>query len=447
MTILIITAAVPPVSLAQTDSLSIALDAINGVEEWQRQSLGDDTQAAQRAGENVYDWLMFTKGRAGTESAELFAAAQEAYFKENADTMNPSDMQRTALACASCGGDIAGNGMLAAVCGSVGEELSNELINRLIFALHVADTGFYTLPEGTSFTRAELIAEITSRRTDSGALYMLNTTTPETDVTAMAVSALAPYVNGGEDIRGAVDDMISYLSTTLTDDCTAQNWGAPSCETTAQLITALCAVGIDPSADARFTRNGSTLIDGLMTYRTDDGGFAHNEDSTGSDSYATMQAYYSLTAFVRFKNGRRALFDMRAEQTADISAKIARIRSAEQGEDILAEYESLPNSEKMYAYSAAPLDKTAGYAPDDITADEPTVPAKSIMNDTLPPQSLTGGNDTFSALEQPSQSAQSESSGAVRRVTLAETVILVTIALAAACAIILNHTVFKRERK
>ena len=142
---------------------------------------------------------------------------------------------------------------------------------------------------------------------------MVDKNVPETDLTAMAVTSLAPYIDEKPEVKAAVERMIDYLSGTITEDGTAKNWGKPSCETTAQVITALCTVGIDPVNDTRFVKNGHSLIDGLKTYVQPDGSFAHNDESLGGDAYATAQALYSLVAYVRYKNGCQSLYDMRSE--------------------------------------------------------------------------------------------------------------------------------------
>ena len=94
-------------------------------------------------------------------------------------------------------------------------------------------------------------------------------------------------------------------------------------ESTAQVIVALCSLGINPNTDARFIKNGYSAIDGLMKYRNaSDGGFYHSfvadpsnpsADPTQSNGMATEQSLYSLTAYWRYLNNMRNLYDFRPE--------------------------------------------------------------------------------------------------------------------------------------
>ena len=444
-----------PAFAEETPSLE---DAIASVTAWQESTIGDMSVVSSKAGENVCDWLIFSVGRMGGSGCENGKDAAERYFRENRDTLTAADLERLSLAAAACGADISSNGMLdAALDGFTDENLSEKLINQLIFTLHTLDCGLYEIPQDMKLTRRALIDEILSRQLESGALYMMNENTPETDITAMAVSALAPYAPGDAAVSESVQRMLDFLSSQLTDECTVKNWGAPSCETTAQTIAALCAAGVDLRIDERFTRNGMTLLDGLMSYRQSDGGYAHNADSKGSDAYATTQALYAMIAEVRFENGRRALFDMRNEQTEELSrtirsigSRIAALETSDtaSAEALMKEYAALPVSERMYVSNYDKLqtitsDYAAAFSPDDIATNEGVCVSGIIFAQTdLSAQTLTAASGDVSALPAPSSSA---APARRRSAPMAETAILITIGTAALLAIVLNHTVFKNK--
>lgn len=65
----------------------------------------------------------------------------------------------------------------------------------------------------------------------------------------MAVQALAPYYKTDDAVRAAVDKALDYLLTQQFDDGSFgyTAWGSKSGESTAQVILALCALGIDPT--------------------------------------------------------------------------------------------------------------------------------------------------------------------------------------------------------
>ena len=89
--------------------------------------------------------------------------------------------------------------------------------------------------------------------------------------------------------------------------------GTVNAESCAQVVTALCSLGIDPDADERFIKGDGyggqySALDALLAFYTD-GGFAHTAYGQ-TDGLATEQAYYAMTAVVRLKNGQAPLFTM-----------------------------------------------------------------------------------------------------------------------------------------
>ncbi len=77
----------------------------------------------------------------------------------------------------------------------------------------------------------------------------------------------------------------------------------------ARVILALTALGIDPTADNRFVKNGLTVLDALASFYVTGGGFRH---TAGGDlnGMATEQGYYALAAYYRFANAQTRLYDM-----------------------------------------------------------------------------------------------------------------------------------------
>ena len=82
-----------------------------------------------------------------------------------------------------------------------------------------------------------------------------------------------------------------------------------SSESISQVIVALAELGISLT-DSRFVKNGNTLLDALLQFRQDDGGFSHLEDS-GTDLLATEQAFYALVAANRMAQGESSLYRMK----------------------------------------------------------------------------------------------------------------------------------------
>ena len=126
--------------------------------------------------------------------------------------------------------------------------------------------------------------------------------------TAMAIQALAPYYQTNAEVKVAVDKALDCLSALQTTAGGYLSWNTLNSESCAQVIVALTALGIDPASDARFIKNGCSVVDALLAFYTD-GGFRHTMDGE-LNGMATEQGYYALAAFARLKDGKTGLYDM-----------------------------------------------------------------------------------------------------------------------------------------
>lgn len=190
-------------------------------------------------------------------------------------------------------------------------------INSSIFALIALDSGGYKVPEitgeGKVTTRQMLIDDILSYELDDGG-FPLNSSSFDIDITAMAVQALSNYMERPR-VRAAVEKSLDRLGEVQNPDGTYTYWGDKNSESISQVIVALTALDIDPEKDSRFVKNGNSLIDAILTFYDSDGGFRHVNEATPAykpvvNAMATEQAYYALTAYDRFENGRNKLYDM-----------------------------------------------------------------------------------------------------------------------------------------
>ena len=135
----------------------------------------------------------------------------------------------------------------------------------------------------TGDTAAILQALVAAQEPEGG--FGLTVGNSDVDLTAMTLQALAPYQNStvtytgtsGESvtIREVVRRALAWLSDQQTAEGDFISWDAANLESTAQVIIALCSLGVDPATDARFVKNGISAVDGLMRYRLDDGTFRH----------------------------------------------------------------------------------------------------------------------------------------------------------------------------
>ena len=189
-------------------------------------------------------------------------------------------------------------------------------LNGPIWALIALNTDGYA-DSSAEFkkTAKEYISYILDAEKDGGG-WSLNSseTNADADITAMALTALAPYYKEDSRVKESADRAVLWLSENQNSDGTYSSWGTVNSESCAQVTVALASLGIDPNKDERFIKNGKSVLDGLLGFYTD-GGFKHV--STGKlNAMATEQGYYALTAYFRFTGGKTSLYDMSDTGTA-----------------------------------------------------------------------------------------------------------------------------------
>lgn len=112
----------------------------------------------------------------------------------------------------------------------------------------------------------------------------------DADSTALALQALACAGRNNED--PSVKKALAYLQSLQSPTGAIEGWGAPNASSTAYTLQALIAVGEDPLGEAWRTPGGRTLLDGLLTLQTEEGGFASFEGKP--DVFSTAQAIPGL---------------------------------------------------------------------------------------------------------------------------------------------------------
>ncbi len=190
---------------------------------------------------------------------------------------------------------------------------TNQGINGAVYTLLALDTKNYEIPasaEGAEQnTREGLIDFVLSKQLEDGGWAFFGNNY-EPDMTGMVLQSLAPYYDKNENVTEAVDKALLLLSEKQNADGTYTSYGAPGCENSAQIICALCALGIDPDTDTRFVKSGGSALDGLCSfYLSGEGAFSHNLGGM-ANGMSTDQAFYALCAYNRLVNGRTSLYDM-----------------------------------------------------------------------------------------------------------------------------------------
>ena len=259
------------------------------------------------------EWMVIGLARSGRPVPAGYYDNVVEYVKAMADAnerlhrAKVTDNARVILALTAIGKDVTnvgGHNLLKGLDNMA--YVQKQGINGPIFTLIALDSHNY--PTMGDVTREKLIQVILDAQLPGGG-WNLSGENADTDMTAMAIQALAPYYKTNETVKAAVDKALEALSALQQGDGGFGSWGTVNSESCAQVIVALTALGIDPATDSRFVKNGSTVLGALAGFYVDGGGFKHTADGE-RNGMATEQGYYALAAYYRFANGQTRLYDM-----------------------------------------------------------------------------------------------------------------------------------------
>lgn len=282
------------------------------------------TEDAFPAGSSVSDWTALAMARAGiADDYAGYLARLQAYverqYAENGGlhAVKATEYHRIALTAAALGGDPAafgtkpdGTAIDLVADGAYnwqGDDLGGQGLNGWIFALLTMDAVGAEVPADARYSRQDMLDAIVSAQLPEGG-FSLGGGAMDVDITAMALQALAPYQQQYPEV---IDAALNALSAAQTVTGGFESWGAQSSESCAQVILALTALNIDPTADERFQKNQRNVVEALMDFRLSDGGFAHEKDGP-LDAMACEQAMQALTAMELRQQGEGRFFDLTA---------------------------------------------------------------------------------------------------------------------------------------
>ena len=280
------------------------------------QTTGDllETLGTPDVGSVGGEWMVIGLARSGRTVPDGYYENVVKYVQENCDAderldeNRATDNARVILALTAIGKDVTnvgGHNLLAGL-----DEMSYvtyQGINGPIWTLIALDSHDYA-PQG-DVTREKLIDAILGAQLPDGGWDMMGKAA-DTDITAMAIQALAPYYDTNDAVKAAVDKALDALSAMQNNDGTFSTaFSGKTSESAAQVIVALTALGINPATDSRFIKNGVNAVDGLCSFYVDGGGFRHIA-SGDLDGMATEQSYYALAAYYRLLAGQTSLYDM-----------------------------------------------------------------------------------------------------------------------------------------
>ena len=415
-----------PASAAEEKRSNDVLEIAQGIINWKKLDNGSTIDGnlinntfLEQAGTTPGDWFPIGLGRLGVEDnyegylAVIKDVVQERYKEPGRlSAAKATEWHRISLAILAMGGDPTNMGtdengqtINLIVDGTYDRgkttSLGRQGINGWIWGLIALDSLWYEVPEGAFNTRDDIILEILRQQLADGG-FALSGSVADPDITAMAIQALAPYYNNekfysytlkkagtevSKTVRQVVDESLVCLSELQNTEGDFSSWGTQNVESTNQVVVALCSLGLDPLDDERFIKNGNTLLDGILQYQMEDGGFIHSftydsDNPTSlpdeSNAMASEQTLYTMAALWRQQNGMRTLYDFRPEQSSALKKRLETLETGIAGvdastskhklEELLVAFYSLPENERSYVQNYWTLSDAAKAAGVDVEA-------------------------------------------------------------------------------
>ena len=219
----------------------------SGVQNW------IDGYLTDNAG-NGSEWYVVGLAQSGSYDFSSYEEALLRYL-DSQSVISPTSMEKYALALSAVGST---NKFITETLESaVGEQG----IMSLIYGLHILNNGHTSAKCSISSVTKELLD---LQYADGGwALFGEN---GDVDVTAMTVQALAPRYNSDSSVKSAVDKALTFLSNRQESSGGYRSFGDVNPESSAQVLVALSALGIDCQNDERFIKNGNSVLSAMLSF-------------------------------------------------------------------------------------------------------------------------------------------------------------------------------------
>ena len=272
------------------------------------------------------EWLVIGLARSGAEAGDAYFARYYdnlcQYLRSCGGILHQrkyTEYSRVVLALTAIGrspSDVAGYDLLTPLADY--DSVVWQGLAGPVWALIALDSGNYAMPKAPGgklqASREMYIQYILSAQLADGG-WAISGSSADPDMTAMALIALSSYT-GQDQVKAAVAKGVDCLSRLQDSNGGYSSWGTANAESTAQVILALCELGISMD-DSRFFKGGNGLINGLLSYYNAGSGgaegFCHTlSDSEGSDQMASEQAFCALVAICRQQRGDYSFYKMAA---------------------------------------------------------------------------------------------------------------------------------------
>lgn len=241
-------------------------------------------KSVQFLNNNLGTWSAIALHSVGADiSDDVIKTAEDEYLSAQSSD-NITGNIRALLNYAACGKNSDYKNMAMKILNN--EEIDKTGVNGPIFALILlCESGI----ENCRWDKYELSELIVEYQHENGGFSLTKELGPDTDITAMAVTALS--IAGTK--NAAVEKGLEYLSFVQNSDGSISSMEVSNCESTAQTIIALISSG-HSVYDEDFIKNGNSLLDALLSFECGDG-FSHIKNGD-TDIMATEQTLMALSA-------------------------------------------------------------------------------------------------------------------------------------------------------
>ncbi|MGL5439046.1 MAG: S-layer homology domain-containing protein [Filifactoraceae bacterium] len=264
------------------------------------------------------DWEAFVLALNGYKIKSSYTDKLLTDFKNNKGELRlATDYARLSLVLKAMGQSITSYGgynILDKIVNN--KEMGKQGVNGYIFSLVVMSSE--NVPSNSLWNSDKIIDKILAYQNEDGGFSLQLKGKSDVDITAMALTSFAPYKDQLK-VKAAIDKGISFIKAKQAADGHFESYGDKNVESTAQVVIALCALGIDPTS-SEFTKDGKTLLDVISLFKLPDETFCHVLGGS-SNGMATEQAYMALTAFSRYKLNLGSIYNFKPSNNTKNSFK------------------------------------------------------------------------------------------------------------------------------
>ncbi|GAQ18645.1 pullulanase, extracellular [Oceanobacillus picturae] len=257
------------------------------------------------------EWWVWGVAHTNREIPDSYVESIEALVKDNeGEFRNLFELEKIIIALSAVGkdaSDINGINLIDKLATHSWMEEGDPAINAAIYGLLAIDSAEFAVSEDF---RTMLITSILDKELEDGGWSFFGSN-PSPDITGMALAALAPYKEDPK-VKTAIDRAVTYLAESQDAEggYDIEFNGGDSSESVSQAIIGLAAVGADPTSPS-FTKEGGNLLQHLLKFKQEDGGYSHLLDG-GSTDMSTQQALLAFVAYQKLVNGTGSVYQFSA---------------------------------------------------------------------------------------------------------------------------------------